>query len=84
MFSHSHPAIQFLSFEYQGLCAFAPGYSGEHHEGEDAQERRTLVVLMAGQKQQLKVGTVESLGIYFACKFAKNYIRIRMRIYIES
>lgn len=58
-----------MSFEYQGLCAFAPGYGGEHHEGEDAQERRTLVVLVAGQEQQLQVGMSESLGVNFACGF---------------
>lgn len=47
------------------LCLFgscllsAPGCSGEDHEGEDAQERREVVVLLARQKQQHQI-----------CKFA--------------
>lgn len=45
-----------LSFEHRGLCAFAPGCGGERHEGQDAQERRPLVVLVAGKKQQLQIG----------------------------
>lgn len=30
--------------------------SREHHEGEDAQERREVVVLLERQKQQLQIG----------------------------
>lgn len=33
----------------------APGYSGERHEGKDAQERRKMVVFVEGQKQQHKI-----------------------------
>lgn len=57
-----------FSFEFLGcvffygvvlwLCVFfvAPGRGGEHHEGEDAQERREVVVLLARQKQQHQIG----------------------------
>lgn len=37
----------------------APGHGGEGHEGEDAQERREVVVLLERQEQQHKT-----------CKFA--------------
>lgn len=33
----------------------APGCGGEGHEGEDAQERREVVVLLARQKQQHQI-----------------------------
>lgn len=34
------------------VCAwFCPGLRGEHHEGQDAQEGRGLVVLLEEQKQ---------------------------------
>lgn len=34
----------------------APDCSGKHHEGEDAQERREVVVLLERPKQQHKIG----------------------------
>lgn len=37
-----------------GLCVCStPGCSGEHHEGEDAEERREVVVLLERQKQRI-------------------------------
>lgn len=41
---------------FVGCVCSATGCSGEHHEGEDAQERREVVVLLAGQKQQHQIG----------------------------
>lgn len=48
------------------VCLFpasisAPGRGGEGHEGEDAQERREVVVLLARQEQQRQI-----------CKFAHS------------
>lgn len=49
------------------VCLFpvllsAPGRGGEGDEGEDAQERREVVVLLARQKQQHQI-----------CKFAYSH-----------
>lgn len=51
------------------VCA-APGCSGEHHEGEDAQERREVVVLLARQKQRQQIGNFTQIlfrGIISSC-----------------
>lgn len=38
------------------VCAWlSPGLSGQHHEREDAKERRTLVVFMEEQEQRLQI-----------------------------
>lgn len=36
---------------------FRTGHRRKDHEGEDAQERWTLVVFMAGEREQLQSGT---------------------------
>lgn len=58
-----------------GCVCSAPGCSGDDHEGEDAQERREVVVLLARQKQQHqickflltldKVKVSESVALFF-------------------
>lgn len=39
------------------LCMSLAGHRGEDREGEDAEERRTLVVLVAWEREQLQNGT---------------------------
>lgn len=49
--------LSYILSPFSVVCArLSPGLSGEHHEREDAKERRTLVVFMEEQEQQLQIG----------------------------
>ena len=64
--------LSYIFGQFWVVCAWlSPGLSGEHHEGEDAKERRTLVVLMEEQEQRLQISEYADTHInaemFFRC-----------------